>query len=599
MKKIWTILFTICILNALFYVKGVTQHRIDLASATADLEIIGLASVNRTGHALAVGDINGDSIDDLIIGAPGLDEESRPKEGRVYVLFGSTTLPSNLNLNTDAADLEIEGRESHTGLGAAVAAADINGDGFDDIIMAGPGLRGSPGEKVGAVFIIFGRASFPRFMSVLDVDVRISGEAALDGFGEALATGDLNNDGNPDLIVGVPLADPPNRGNGGKVFVIYGKTEWPPILDLATTPADMVVLGQATAQFLGNSVAAADLNNDGRDDLIIGDFKANATGGVDAGQTYVIFGSDILDSEIDLASDEPNVTISGEDQRDHFGIAVTTGDFDGDGLSDLIIGARRADDGDPTNVGKVYVFIGSSFWPEQIDLADDSADVTIVGDAVTSNLGFALAIGNINGDEKADLVMGASFSSPEGRSQAGESFVLLGHSLSDEKISYQSGASDVIILGAEAAHSLGNAVTVGDLNGDGLDEVIVAAEDAGSAGRVYVLLGDVLTSIDSPNVDFAVPETFQLHQNYPNPFNAGTTISLEVPANAAAFEVSVFNVRGQKVNTLFNGTAQSGLLKLNWDGSDVSGRAVGNGVYIYALKSRDSLSMQRKLVLLK
>ncbi len=599
MKKIWKILYTICILNALFCVKGVTQHRIDLASATADLEIIGLASVNRTGHALAVGDINGDSIDDLIIGAPGFDEESRPKEGRVYVLFGSTSLPSNLNLNTDAADLEIEGRQSHTGLGASVAAADINGDGVDDIIMAGPGLGASPGEKVGAVFIVFGRPSFPRFMSVLDADVRISGEAALDGFGEALTTGDLNNDSIPDLIVGVPLADPPNRGNGGKVFVIYGKSTWPSTLDLSTTAVDMVVLGQATTQFLGNSVAADDLNNDGRDDLIIGDLKANATGGVDAGQVYVIFGSNTLESEIDLASDEPNVTISGEDQRDHFGVAVTTGDFDGDGLSDLIIGARRADDGDPRNVGKAYVFIGSSFWPEQIDLADDSADVTIVGDAVTSNLGFALALGNINGDEKADLVMGASFSSPEGRSQAGESFVLLGHSLSDEKIRYQSGASDVIILGAETEHSLGNAVTVGDLNGDGLDEFIVAAEDAEPAGRVYVFLGDVLTSIDSPNADFAVPETFQLHQNYPNPFNAGTTISLEVPANAGAFEVSVFNMRGQKVNTLFNGAAQPGLLNLNWDGSDASGRAVGSGVYIYALKSGDSLSMQRKLVLLK
>jgi len=127
----------------------------------------------------------------------------------------------------------------------------------------------------------------------------------------------------------------------------------------------------------------------------------------------------------------------------------------------------------------------------------------------------------------------------------------------------------------------------------------VAAEDAKPAGRVYVLLGDVLTTIDSPNADFAVTETFQLHQNYPNPFNAGTTISLEVPANTGFFEVSIFNLLGQKVNTLFNGTAHPGLLKLHWDGSDASGRAVGSGVYFYSFKSGDSFSIQRKLVLLK
>jgi hypothetical protein len=587
--------FFLCVLC----IEGSPQRRIDLAITPADLEIVGVSLMKKTGHALAVGDVNGDAISDLIIGAPGLGADSQPQEGRVFVIFGSQSLPATLDLNTVSADIEIEGRQPYSGVGTAVAAADVNGDGLDDIIMGGPGTDGQAGEKAGAVFIVMGRASFPRTINVLNADVRISGEAALDGFGEAIATGDLNNDGISDLIFGVPFADPPSRSNGGKVVIIYGRTDLPPQIDLSAIQPNLQVFGPRLSDFIGNAVASDDLNHDGRDDLIIGDFKANAVAGVDAGKTFVLFGSDTLAATIDLASQAPHVTISGGNQQDHFGFAVSTGDFNGDGFADLMVGARWANVVEASNAGKSFIFLSRKTWPGEIDLTTDKADFTILGTDETSNLGFSLASGNINGDDKADLVIGALFSSPEGRTQSGESFVFWGRPSINGAIDFHADQSDIDIWGAAPSYSLGSAVAIGDLNADGRDDIIVSAEDAPSAGRVYVFSGDKITHVEDERTDSAFPEAFQLHQNYPNPFNAGTIISLEVPANAGSFAVSVYNLNGQLVTRLFEGTTPPGTLELRWDGRDAVGRSVGSGVYFYALKSGKSSLIQRKLLLLK
>ena len=106
---------------------GFAQVRYDLNSKPAGFEIIGRTSVNKTGHSIAIGDINGDGKGDLIIGAPGLDSLSRQLEGRIYVFFGSSRIGGQRDLNTESADLEIVGSQPHAGLGTAVISADING----------------------------------------------------------------------------------------------------------------------------------------------------------------------------------------------------------------------------------------------------------------------------------------------------------------------------------------------------------------------------------------------------------------------------------------------------------------------------------------
>jgi hypothetical protein len=599
MRKLWRVILPLGFLLSLLCVDGSAQRRIDLSAASADVEIVGLSSVKKSGHSLAVGDVNGDSIKDLIIGAPGFDAESKPQEGRVFVIFGSSALPGILDFNAVPADLEIAGRQAHSGLGTAVAAADINGDGIDDIIMGGPGTDGKAGEKAGAVYIVKGGASLPSVMNVLSADVRISGEAAINEFGGAIAAGDINNDSIADLIFGVPFADPPGRPNAGKVVIVYGSSDMPDTLELSETEPDLEVFGPGLNDFMANAVASGDLNNDGRDDLIIGDHKANAAGGVDAGKTFIIFGSDSLEQDFDLATMEPHVTISGGAEQDHFGFAVSTGDFNGDGISDVMVGARRADVGGASNAGKVYIFLSTEAWPAAIDLTTDRADFTILGTAETSRLGFSLASGNVNGDDKADLVMGALFSSPEDRNQSGEGFVFWGLESINGALDFSSDGSDVIILGAAPGHSLGNAVAVGDIDADGRDDVIIAAEDAPPAGRVYLFSGDKITHVETEHANSTIPMSFQVHQNYPNPFNPGTTILLEIPSNAGPFEVAVHNLTGQLVTRLFEGAAPAGNLKLRWDGRDEVGQNMASGVYVYAVKFGDGSAIQRKLILLR
>jgi len=573
------------------------QQRIDLAANPADMEIVGLSSFKKTGHALAVGDINGDALQDLIIGAAGVQTTERPKIGRVYVIFGKPGISGLLDLNFAAADVEIEATRPGAGLGNAVAAADLNGDGMDDIICSEPEAAANIGEGAGLVSIFWGRTHFSRAVADLDADVVIHGEMALKQFGSAMATGDFNNDGIADLIVGVPQASIPDRPSCGKIYILHGRTEWPAQIDLAATPADFAVVGPAGTQFIGNAVAMDDLNRDGRDDLIIGDFKANTAGGVDAGKTFILFGGENVPAQIDLAMTPANVTIAGGDQQDHFGFSLATGDFDGNGDADLMVGARRANDLTRTDVGKVFVFTGAEVWPKEIDLSVDAADFTLIGGPDPGNSGFVIATGEFDGDGKDDIVMGAPFASPDGRYHSGSVFVFSGRASTPEKVSLSADSSAAIVLGALPGHTLGNAVVAGDLNGDGMQEVVISAEDAAPAGRVYILSSAMITAIADEAQNNKLPGVLVLHQNYPNPFNAGTTIALDVPANAGEMEVTIFNLQGQKVTTLFHGNAPAGAMKLQWDGRDTAGHEVAGGVYLYRLRSTNRAET-RKLVYL-
>lgn len=560
---------------------GGSQERIDLRSAAPDFEVIGRSAVNKTGQALTTGDFNGDGWQDLAVGAPGRDENARPKEGRVFVFWGSVQLGGQRDLDLTTADLEIIGSQLHAGLGTALSAADVNGDGIDDLIMSEPGAATDAGEQTGVVSILFGRQNLPGTMTVLDADVRISGEDRGNQIGEALATGDVNGDGTTDVIVGARMAGTDERAVAGKVYVLHGQEVWPRNIDLANTSTDVTIVGKGNNQFVGNAVAAADVNDDGYDDLIVGNFKADVLEGVyggkvDAGKTYVFFGSDTLAGEIDLANEEPDVTLLGAAEQDHLGIAMTGGDLNGDGISDLVVGARWAEDDAPKNAGKVYVFYGRQRWPTTVNLASEASDLEIVGAAGTSDLGMALAMGDVNGDQREDLIIGAAFSSPEGRSLSGTAFLYLGRPGAAGKISSE--LLDVIVLGAGEDHALGSAVATGDLNGDGLQEYIFSAVDAEPGGRVYVFFGDVTTEVEAPETD-RVPERFALHQNYPNPFNAGTTIRYDVPRKARIV-LKVYNLMGQEMATLVNGPHEPGTYTLRWQAGDLP-----TGAYFYRLQS--------------
>jgi hypothetical protein len=247
--------------------------------------------------------------------------------------------------------------------------------------------------------------------------------------GSALAAGDINGDGRDDLIIGALNGDPAGGADAGKTYVIYGSGSLPATIDLNSQSAGLTVYGDDASDNSGLAVAAGDVNGDGRDDLIIGAPRADPAGGATAGETYVIYGGGSLPATIDLNSQSAGLTVYGDDAYDNSGWCVAAGDINGGGRDDLIIGAYWADPAGGANAGETYVIYGGGSLPATIDLNSQSAGLTVYGDDAGDASGQAVAAGDINGDGRDDLIIGAYLADPAGGATAGETYVIYGGSL--------------------------------------------------------------------------------------------------------------------------------------------------------------------------
>lgn len=245
-----------------------------------------------------------------------------------------------------------------------------------------------------------------------------------------------------------------------------------------------------------------DLNLDGLPDLVIGGRQADPGGREDAGETYVLFGP--LNAGTMELSTDADVTIHGIDAGDHSGIGVAIGDFNADGVNDLAIGARRADPDGRENAGEAYIVFGplSAGVYELADLRD----VTFNGIAPFDETGVGVAGGDVNGDGYEDLTIGARQADPDGREDAGETYVVLGPFT--EGSTHELSQADLLIKGKRRGDLSGYGLDTGDINHDGHLDLLLgawAAEggDVLNAGELYVLFGprpagvwDLLTDAD-------------------------------------------------------------------------------------------------------
>jgi hypothetical protein len=357
-------------------------------------------------------------------------------------------------------------------------------------------------------------AAEPLVLDIADFnqDITIFGANAKDFLTDfnSIAIGDVNGDGFADLILGDPAADVEegNRRDAGKVYVIFGRPRLEAKYDLAKSHADIVVTGARPGDMLGTSVAVGDINGDGRLDLIIGAAGVDGPDGLperrrDAGAVYVIYGRPNPNKLIDIFDGDQDITIYGETPGDRFGASVATGDLNGDGIADLIVGATDADGPrkERASTGQVYVFFGSTSFPRTIDLARRNADMTIFGRNAMDQLGNVIVSGDVNGDLFDDLIIAAHQADGpgNGRNNAGEVYILFGSTTLPERIDLAKDRPDVHIYGADAGDTLGVSVALGDVNGDGFFDVIIGAPGARGeqnkrpgSGAVYVLFGGSL-----------------------------------------------------------------------------------------------------------
>ncbi len=387
----------------------------------ADVVLHGAGEADSFGISVAgVGDFNGDGLQDIVIGAPG-DDDNGPSSGSAFVFFGRDVVsPIVLFADTDA-DIVIRGDQGSQ-LGNSVASAgDFDGDGKDDLIVGGWDYF-LDGVCRNDVHLIFGRDLDSQLFldASSDADVVLSAGACNDGFGISVSTaGDFNADGRDDVIVGAFTS----QGRGSAYVYFGGRT------GTITDPelqADVVLHGDGSGLGFGEfgiSVSSAgDFNGDGFDDVIIGDSFYFVGAGV--GGAFVFLGGEtgILDTS------DAALVVSTQGVSDFLGLSVAgAGDFDGDGLDDVIIGAAGDNCADDCVLipGAAFLFRGGRSG--SIDDPVTGADVVFLGQDLEDFFGGSVAsAGNFGGDAAADVIIGATGDNNVAAVSSGSAFLFFG-----------------------------------------------------------------------------------------------------------------------------------------------------------------------------
>jgi hypothetical protein len=413
------------------------------------------------GNSVATaGDVNGDGYADVIVGAWFYDN-GEGDEGRAYVFLGSAT-----GLGASPA-WTAESDQASANFGISVATAgDVNGDGYSDVIV-GADLYDNVESDEGRAFVYLGSATglgaSPAWTAESD--------QASANFGILAATaGDVNGDGYADVIVGAWLFDS-GQVDEGRAFVYLGSAT-----GLGASPAWTAESDQASANF-GISVATAgDVNGDGYSDVIVG-AQLYDNGQLNEGRVFVYLGSAAGPTAT------PGWVTDGSEVVFAYGISVATaGDVNGDGYSDVIVGASEADNGE-VDEGQAFVYLGSS-----VGLSLTPAWMAD-GNQNDAYFGFSVATaGDVNGDGYSDVIVGAWFYDNNGNMDEGRAFVYLGSPAGLSLTPAWAAGSN-----QSSSHFGHSVASAGDVNGDGLGDVIVGAHTYTNTftneGRAYVYLG--------------------------------------------------------------------------------------------------------------
>ncbi|MFH1466330.1 MAG: MopE-related protein [Pseudomonadota bacterium] len=382
----------------------------------ADVILLGAAGGDAAGSSLAaLGDIDGDGLGDLAVGAP-YDDGSGASAGAVYLATGAwiDSGPASLLLSDVPAILfgEVAGDEA----GALVAAAgDTNGDGAADVLVG----ASSRSSGAGAVYLVEGPFAAETDLSLASAE--LYGEDAGDGAGPAVGGADFDGDGVLDLAIGAPGGEALDV-DSGRVYILSGPVSG--ALGLAS--ADLVLDGELAYSAAGTSLSlAGDADGDGLDDLLIGaPGEVTGAGSWTAGAAYLVLGSLLAEHRgewLDLGVAYATFEAEDSDDKAAWGVA-SGGDLDGDGAADFLVGAPY-DDAGAANAGALYLHLGPAEGTETLATAWIKITSTAGAGYLAREVAFA---GDLDGDGLDDFIAGSTGDSAVGISSGAAWLFLAG-----------------------------------------------------------------------------------------------------------------------------------------------------------------------------